>query len=57
MEKKQERNQKVIKMYALGWRSTELGRFFEISRQRIEMILVENGVTIKSRWGRNGPKT
>ena len=54
MEKKQERNQKLIKMYGEGWRSTELGRFFEISRQRIEMILVENGVTIKSRWGRNG---
>ena len=57
MEKKVERNSRLVKMYGEGWRSTELARFFLISRQRIEMILVENGVTLKSRWGRNGPKT
>ena len=57
MEKKAERNQEIMKMYKLGWVSTALADYFDISRQRVEAILTENGVFMRTRWGRNGPKT
>ena len=54
MERKAERNQEIMKMYKLGWVSTALADYFDISRQRVEAILTENGVSLRRRWGQNG---